>query len=54
MLFFTGVDMLDGTPLLDIKPYVKYFDHQDNTKSGWIEKHFEEGNIPDQTILKNK
>jgi len=54
MLFFSGVDMLDGTPLLDIKPYVKYFDHQDNTKSGWIEKHFEEGNIPDQTILNNK
>jgi len=28
-----GVDMLDGTPLLDIKPYVPEFDR----KIGWLE-----------------
>ncbi len=51
-VFFSQVDMLDGTPVLDIKPYVKQFDSRDNTKSGWIEKHFENDNIPDRTILK--
>lgn len=50
-LFFTEVDMLDGTPLLDIKPFVKHFDNRENVKSGWIDKHFENGNIPKQTIL---
>jgi Uncharacterized conserved protein len=30
-----GVDMLDGTPLLDIKPYVEEFDVRAGTCSGW-------------------
>jgi len=49
---FTEVDMLDETPLLDIKPYVKYFDSRDNAISGWLDKHFKNGNIPDKTIIK--
>lgn len=32
-----GVDMLDGTPLLDIKPYVPYFDEKTGTRVGWLE-----------------
>ena len=51
-VYFTEVDMLDGTPLLDIKPYVKYFDNRDNAISGWLEKHFKKGNIPDKTRIK--
>jgi len=39
-LHFSEVDVLDGTPVLDIKPYVKYFDVRDNTVSGWIDRHF--------------
>lgn len=31
------IDVLDGTPLLDIKPYVKQFDHRDNPKCGWYD-----------------
>ena len=32
-----GIDILDGTPLLDIKPYIENFDKIDqNTKSGWM------------------
>jgi hypothetical protein len=27
--------MVDGTPLLDIKPYVPAFDHRDDVKVGW-------------------
>ena len=50
-IYFTGVDVLDGTPLLDIKPYVKYFDSRDNVVCGWIEKHFKDGNIPGNTII---
>ncbi len=30
-----GVDMLDGTPLLDIKPYVARFETQLEVRSGW-------------------
>lgn len=51
-IFFTEVDVLNDTPLLDIKPYVEPFDARVNTKSGWIEKHFKEGKIPSATILK--
>lgn len=32
-----GVDVLDGTPLLDIKPYVPDFDLQNNVKVGWYQ-----------------
>ncbi len=31
-----GVDMLDGTPVLDIKPYIEKFDHRKNATSGWM------------------
>lgn len=33
-----GVDMLDGTPLLDIKPYVPEFDAFPESGCGWVEK----------------
>lgn len=33
-----NVDMIDGTPLLDIKPYVPEFDIHKIEKGGWIEK----------------
>ena len=46
-LYFTTVDMLDDTPLLDIKPYIKYIDSQNNAISGWIEKHYKNGELQD-------
>lgn len=52
VLYFSEVDVLDGTPVLDIKPYVKYFDCRDNVVSGWVDKHFEDGTIPDRAVLK--
>jgi tRNA-Thr(GGU) m(6)t(6)A37 methyltransferase TsaA len=30
------IDVLDGTPLLDIKPYVPQFDKRMNVKIGWL------------------
>lgn len=32
-----GVDILDGTPLLDIKPYVPEFDAFCQSRAGWLE-----------------
>ncbi|KAA3665530.1 MAG: tRNA (N6-threonylcarbamoyladenosine(37)-N6)-methyltransferase TrmO [Chloroflexi bacterium] len=32
-----GVDVLDGTPLLDIKPYIARFDHVNDSRSGWMQ-----------------
>ena len=37
ILTVEGVDMLDGTPLLDIKPYVPEFDVRIDTRTGWYE-----------------
>jgi tRNA-Thr(GGU) m(6)t(6)A37 methyltransferase TsaA len=37
ILEIEGVDVLDGTPLLDIKPYVPEFDVRAGTRSGWYE-----------------
>jgi tRNA-Thr(GGU) m(6)t(6)A37 methyltransferase TsaA len=31
-----GIDVLDGTPLLDIKPYVDAFDRVGGSRSGWL------------------
>lgn len=53
-LYFTQVDMIDGTPLLDIKPYVKYFDRRDDVISGWLEKHFADGHIPTKTMIQSE
>lgn len=35
----SNVDILDGTPLLDIKPYVPQFDSAENIRIGWIEQN---------------
>lgn len=43
LLSIRGVDVLDGTPLLDIKPYVFQFDNREEVSSGWVEEqHIEE------------
>lgn len=36
-IFLQNLDMLNGTPLLDIKPYVPGFDRYDHANSGWLE-----------------
>jgi tRNA (adenine37-N6)-methyltransferase len=35
ILDIEGVDMLEGTPLLDIKPYVPEFDVRTEVETGW-------------------
>jgi tRNA (Thr-GGU) A37 N-methylase len=37
VLHVRDVDVLDGTPLLDIKPYAPRFDHFEVRRSGWLD-----------------
>ncbi len=37
-LFIGDVDMLNGTPVLDIKPYNTQFEHRNNVRNGWMGK----------------
>ncbi|MDG6250994.1 tRNA (N6-threonylcarbamoyladenosine(37)-N6)-methyltransferase TrmO [Methanocalculus sp.] len=42
ILTIKGVDILDKTPLIDIKPYVFQFDNRDEVSSGWVDdQHFD-------------
>ena len=38
VLEIENVDMLDGTPLLDIKPYIPQFDIHKTEKNGWFDQ----------------
>ncbi len=38
ILHIEMVDMLDGTPLLDIKPFFKKYDNRLDAVSGWLEE----------------
>ncbi len=46
ILYIQGVDMLDGTPVLDIKPYVPRFDHVEESCPGWT------GAVPEEEAYK--
>lgn len=37
-LHLRGVDLLDGTPILDIKPYVPYADAFPDSRAGWVDE----------------
>jgi tRNA-Thr(GGU) m(6)t(6)A37 methyltransferase TsaA len=37
-LHVSGIDLLDGTPVLDIKPYVPAFDSFAAERTGWLEQ----------------
>jgi tRNA-Thr(GGU) m(6)t(6)A37 methyltransferase TsaA len=39
ILHIQDIDIINGTPLLDIKPYVPEFDMRDVEKIGWLEKN---------------
>ena len=36
VLHIENVDIVDGTPLLDVKPYVPEFDAQTSVRTGWL------------------
>jgi len=35
ILHVKDIDILDGTPLIDIKPYIQRFDSRESVRSGW-------------------
>ena len=37
ILHIVDVDMIDGTPLLDLKPYVPAFDEYVDVRVGWLQ-----------------
>ena len=39
LLYIQDVDILNGTPVLDIKPFVPEFDMREVKKIGWLEKN---------------
>nr|QNO42346.1 hypothetical protein FCAILLLB_00012 [Methanosarcinales archaeon ANME-2c ERB4]QNO43089.1 hypothetical protein DICHBKDE_00032 [Methanosarcinales archaeon ANME-2c ERB4]QNO43116.1 hypothetical protein PILMODGB_00007 [Methanosarcinales archaeon ANME-2c ERB4]QNO44347.1 hypothetical protein KIKEOHKK_00004 [Methanosarcinales archaeon ANME-2c ERB4]QNO45238.1 hypothetical protein GGLDAALA_00004 [Methanosarcinales archaeon ANME-2c ERB4] len=48
ILEICDVDILDGTPLLDIKPFIHQFDHRADIQSGWVDdQHIDE--VKDKT-----
>jgi tRNA-Thr(GGU) m(6)t(6)A37 methyltransferase TsaA len=48
ILEICDVDILDGTPLLDIKPFVHQFDQRADIQSGWVDdQHIDE--VKDKT-----
>ncbi|MCK5884291.1 MAG: tRNA (N6-threonylcarbamoyladenosine(37)-N6)-methyltransferase TrmO [Bacteriovoracaceae bacterium] len=38
IIYFKGVDILDNTPLLDIKPYYRQIDSRENATCGWLDE----------------
>lgn len=36
ILYFENADMLDGTPVIDIKPFYPKYDNQTDVKIGWL------------------
>jgi len=47
VLRVSDLDILDGTPLLDIKPYVPAFDCHPGSKAGWFEGRREARTVAD-------
>jgi tRNA-Thr(GGU) m(6)t(6)A37 methyltransferase TsaA len=37
VLHVENIDIVDGTPLLDIKPYIPAFDHNEAERTGWLD-----------------
>ena len=54
-LYIKGADILDQTPILDIKPYIQYADSLDNTRNGFISQIAENDfNISFSELAKNQ
>jgi len=43
-----GIDLLDGTPVLDLKPYVPYADAFPNARAGWLDQIDQAPDAPDR------
>ena len=55
VIYVRGADLMDGTPVYDVKPYVAYADAHPEARSGFVdEKHWEplHVEIPDKLAVK--
>jgi len=46
ILYVSEVDIIDNTPLLDIKPYISKIDRRNNTRDGWIAEKLKTKHTP--------
>ena len=37
-IYISGIDIVDGTPVLDVKPYLSYVESIPDAVSGWVQK----------------
>ena len=49
-----GIDLLDGTPILDIKPYIPYADSIAHAGSGWAHEEIEKTPVEFETLALEK
>ncbi|MDY6967636.1 MAG: tRNA (N6-threonylcarbamoyladenosine(37)-N6)-methyltransferase TrmO [Spirochaetota bacterium] len=54
MLKVKGLDIINDTPLLDIKPYNPFFDSVENASIGWMSRFFKDSDSPDIIINDKK
>ena len=40
VLYVAGADLMDGTPIVDIKPYLPYTDSHEEAKAGFTDNHY--------------
>ncbi len=55
VLVVSGADLLDGTPILDVKPYIPFTDCQKNAVGGYADEHEKDGlqvAFPDELLRK--
>lgn len=50
---FEGVDLIDGTPVLDIKPYVPEFDDREEIRLGWLEEARRRDTLSDTRFVRD-
>lgn len=51
VLYIRDVDILDNTPLLDIKPFIEDIDNRLNTRKGWAENKEFKIRLPDDRFI---
>jgi tRNA (adenine37-N6)-methyltransferase len=54
VLRIRGVDVLDGTPVLDIKPYMPRFDSFEGVRAGWLDSVSTGGVVADDRFERNE
>ncbi len=54
VLKVAGLDLVDGTPVLDIKPYIEEFDRRPGSRSGWVGRSKVRRNVADDRFVEEE